>query len=405
MRNKKTITIIGAGPAGLSAAITAKREAILNNIDIDIIILEQNDRIGRKLAATGNGRCNLSNINMSSNFYNKEVKLLNNNFFNKQAVNNIIKFFNSLGLLTKTDDEGRIYPYTLQALSVIECLKLELDKLNITVTTNFKTSTITKTNHEYIITSDTDEKVRTDKIIFATGGLAHPNLGSNKSGYDLLKSLGHDITRLEPSLSSLKIKDYSPSLKGIRWRCDVKLTENKKIICENSGEVQFTEYGLSGIVIMQLSRYVSDLKNQSVILDLMPEYSPNDILSIITYAYDNSTDPENLLLGLININLGKYLIKQSDFNVKNKKEILKKVASLIKNLKFDILNKMSYENAQITKGGINLYNINPDTFESSLKKDIYIIGEVLNVDGDCGGYNLHFAFNSGITAGKSILKN
>ena len=400
MQKRKTLVVIGAGASGLAAAVTAKKESINKNIPLDVIIIEQNDRIGKKLSATGNGRCNLSNKNMSEKHYNNSAKQLDNTFFNKDSIIRLKSFFENIGIVLKSDNEGRLYPYTFNTLSVVKCFEYAINNLGIEVIYNFKVSSILKYKNGFLIEDLNGKKKFADKIIVATGGAAAPHLGSNDSGYKLLEDVGHSIIPISSALVPVKIKNYQSNLKGVRWNCYVKLLENDKIIYENSGEVQFTEYGLSGIVIMQLSRYINESKNYTVLLDLMPEYSIAKINDILSKNITLLGFSSQILTGLINLKLGDFIFSKINLC---EKLYVNKLSEIIKNLEFIVLKKMSFDKAQITKGGIKLNEFNPKTLESLIQKSIFAAGEVLNIDGDCGGYNLHFAFLSGITAGENIF--
>ena len=400
------ITIIGGGASGIACALELKRL----NKNLNVTILERLDKLGKKILATGNGRCNISNEIIDIEHY----KSNDNNFLksiNYIESKQIIKeFFNNLGLLLK-EDNNRIYPYSNMSSSVLELLIEQLKKEKINIIYNFECTSVTREKDYYKILSK-DKIITTKKVVFASGGKSSSTLGSNGTSYSILTNLGHTIIPLSPGLTAIKVKEtFTKEIKGQKTKGTVKLIKDNNKIIETKGEVLFTDYGLSGICIMDLSNYI-DGDNYTISIDLMPEFTINTIKKLIKTRITNNQFLEinSLLLGIINNKIGSTLIKSLKIDITKlissltEKEI-DLIITTIKNWTFNIKEKLSYDNSQVTCGGINTKEINYKTFESLKKPNIYIIGELLDIVGLCGGYNLHFAWYSGITAARSIVED
>lgn len=399
MSNK--IAIIGGGASGLVAAIFASQ-----NTENSVTVYESGERIGRKILATGNGRCNMTNVNADiNNYYGKNPKFVLG-AKNKFWVDETLEFFESLGIVSKTEDEGKVYPYSDQASAVLDVLRFKLDELGVEVVTSFEVETIKKNKDGFNIKTYDGRSATADKVIIATGGKAAPNLGSKGIGYEILHSLGHSVTELKPSLVQIKTDtEVVRKLKGIKVNADVYLGDNKEY-----GEVLFTEYGLSGPAVFSLS---SKLQNQKILsIDIMPEYSKEKIFDMLTIRmYQNpKITLENFFVGMFNKRVGQALLKfagiepLSRYAVTLGEKELVRICDTIKKWDFNIKGTMSWNNAQVTKGGISTDEFNPNTMESKLVKCLYAIGEVLDIDGDCGGYNLQWAWSSGYLAGAAVAE-
>lgn len=380
------VAVLGGGASGVMAAVTAAR------CGSDVVLIEKNQRIGKKLLMTGNGRCNLTNMNLKADNYNSAFVRDALNGFSPE---NTVAFFKELGLLTFIEDEGRVYPLSNQASAVLEVLLLEIGRRNITVICGFDVAKIEKKGEKFEISDRTGKKVSADKIIVAFGGKAAPKTGSDGSGYYLLKELGHSVKAPEKALVQLKT---DKSIKGIR--AYAKVTLNGKT---QTGEVQFTEYGISGIPVLNLSRYAKN--GDTVKMDFLPEYSENELFRYLKMRpYQNL---ETYLVGIISKQLGQMLLKECDVGKLSRKSgtledfEIEKIAHKLKNWKLTITGKTDWDNAQVTKGGIELSELNPKTMESKIVNGLYITGEMLDIDAPCGGFNLQWAWSSGFAAGKS----
>lgn len=392
------VAIIGGGASGLTAAVFAAE----NNVKVTIY--ESSGRVGRKILATGNGRCNLTNLNADiGNYYGENPEFIS---YAKHTfwVNETIEFFASLGILTKSEDNGKVYPYSDQASAVLDVLRFKADELNIKIETSFEVCKVKKNKDKFLITAFDGREAYADKVIVATGGKAAPDLGSKGIGYEILQSFGHKMTKLQPSLVQIKTEpDVVKKLKGIKLNAVVSLKPHKEF-----GEVLFTEYGLSGPAVFSLS---SRLKKQKALsLDIMPEYSKEQIYEMInTRIYNNPKRTlENFFVGVLNKRVGQSLLKfagiepLSRYAVTLSQNEIMRLCDIIKKWDFNMTGTMSWNNAQVTKGGICTNDFNPKTMESKLTKGLYACGEVLDIDGDCGGYNLQWAWSSGFLAGSSV---
>ena len=398
------IAIIGGGASGLFASI------LLASQGIKVSIYEKNNKIGKKLLATGNGRCNITNRNISNiNFHslNKDfVNFVLKNFSFKECKS----FFNDLGLEFTYKEDGKAYPLSLQASSVIEILQYEAIKYGVKIYLDYEVKSIKYSQNRYII----DNKNSHSEIIIATGSKAMKKLGASDSGYLLAKSLKHKITPILPSLVQLKSSNKNLDIiTGVKIEGDIKLN-NKKL---QYGDILFTKYGLSGSAILDISRQISfmlvEKKEISLTIDLLPQIDKNILINILSKELKKNPNKDLILWlnGLINKKLAKYIILNSKIptNIKYIKFLspthIKKVVDMIKNLPFIIIDTQGFESCEVCAGGVDTKDINPKTMESKIQKGLYFIGEVLDVDGDCGGYNLHWAWGSGFLATQSILQS
>lgn len=386
---KIDIAVIGGGASGIMAAVFAARSGK------KVCILEKNPRIGKKILATGNGRCNFTNINAGPEDYNQEFVASGFECFSPEEV---ISFFEEIGLLSREEAEGRVYPLSGQATAVLDVLRLELSRLSVKEIVDFDVQKIEKSGDDFIIFSK-NEKVVAKKVIVATGGMASPKSGSDGKGYELLKTFGHHTTKLIPSLVQLKTEK---SVGGVRAYGKVTTLSGKS----DTGEIQFNNYGISGIPVFGLAKYVK--KGESVFLDLLPDYTEDEVIKILKSRPKQTM--ETYLIGILNKTLAHFLLKEcgitplSKMSDTLKEDEIIKIAGKIKSWRFDVTGTMPWDNAQVTAGGIELSEVNPETMESKLCKNLYITGEVLDIDGPCGGYNLQWAWASGKLAGSEAAR-
>ena len=374
------IIIVGAGASGLSAAISLKRK----HPKFNITLLERKDKIGSKILASGNGKCNIGNSNLDKKYYNNEE------FYNKHLslmYKDYLEFLSYNNIYIKELTENRMYPFSESSKSVYQALKYMLDKLNINVIyntciVNFKQ----KNNKIYVYDSNNNEFI-CDKLILSTGGTTYKELGCDNTILNLLKNKNVNVTKLRPSLTGFILKDKISDLFGLRLKCKASLLDknNNKEIVSEVGEVIFKKDGISGIAIMNLSFYMNklniDVHKIKLALDLF--YDNNDDL---LKMFNNSN---NSLIGIIDEKLIKHY---------NLKKDLKSI-NLLKNLTFEIDDVYGFDYAHVTSGGIDLNEIK-NNFEFKKYPNVYAIGEVLNIDGLCGGYNLYNAICNGIKVGE-----
>lgn len=361
------------------------------------------------MLATGNGRCNLSNENLSLSNFHGDMTIAES-VFSKFGYNEISEFFSSLGLLTKADSMGRVYPYSNRADTVLETLLLACKKYEIEIITDFTILDIKSYKDRLEIISD-KQKISASRVIIACGSRANKGLGSNL-GYELLGKIGVPYSPLFPSLTSVAVSENISTLKGVRVRGNVALLADGKIIHSENGEIQFTDKALSGICIFNISRYSGEFfklgtvngkpcKNIKIDISLMPEYSFSEITAILQNRrkiFPNITCPE-LLSGILDSKLAKYIAEKSDIKLINDSTI-KRLANMLCKISLTPVKSDNNAIAQVTAGGITSKLIDINTLALKTDKRIKFCGEILDVDGDCGGYNLSFAWASGMLCGE-----
>ena len=400
------VFVIGAGASGLVSAIKA-RDAGCN-----VTILERNNKCGKKILLTGNGRCNFYNENQDiKHYHSSNIELFKEILESKK--DEILPFFKDLGIVYKNNN-GYYYPYSNQSTSIVNALFNKVKKLKIEIIKDTLVTKIEKKD-KFIIYSD-NNKFYADKVILACGSSSYPKTGSDGNGYILVRNLGHKINKVLPSLVQLVGEEsFYKEWKGIR--CDAKLTlfENDKKIKEERGELQLTDYGISGICTFNLSALVSrglnKNKKEVIEINFIPWFDKGK-KEFLTWMNDQNNKLSNyklkdILEGFLNYKLVSFLLKLS--NIKEDatwNEVDKeKLIDLIMSFKFKVKETKSFENSQTCIGGVPLEEINTKTMESKIIKGLYLTGELLDVDGDCGGYNLSFAWMSGMLAGESVRKN
>ena len=399
------VGIIGAGASGMAAALAASE-----NPDVQVELFERQSRVGKKLSATGNGRCNLTNRNASAEHYYGQSPRFAEHALSVMNADDTVGWFESMGLFTVTEASGKVYPYSDQANSVVDVLRFALERPNVRLRAGFEVQKIRRNDDGFTVES-AEERVFCDKLIVACGGLAGTKLGGSMSGYKLLGKLGHKSTKLRPALVQIK-SDWSgvAALKGVRANCHVQILHNDAIYAQSTGEIQFTDYGISGPVIFEVSRDVCAAPgNWSAQLDFLPARSVDVIYAELLRRTQTHLPAEELLTGIVHNRLGRVLTKSA--GVKNKQYVselsqqdLESVCRMLKALQITLTEPMGMDHAQVTAGGVITDDFDPKTMESRLVKGLYVCGEVLDIDGDCGGYNLQWAWSSGYLAGISAGK-
>ena len=394
------VGIIGGGASGMAAALAAAEYP-----DVQVVLLERQARVGRKLWATGNGRCNLTNVHALERGYHGADPDFSQPALRAFDPAATLEWFRSLGLFTVAEPSGRVYPYSDQANSVVDVLRLALERPNIQIKTGFEVQKIRREEAGFAL-SDGEETVRCQKLIVACGGLAGTKLGGSMAGYKLLGKLGHKCSRLRPTLVQLKC-DWSgvTALKGVRANCRAQIFHDGKLFAESSGELQFTEYGLSGPVIFEVSRDVCFAPGDwHCRLDFISQWSTEDLKTELQRRKMGSLPVEELLTGILHNRLGRVLTKAA--GVKGKQFVrelddseLDEVCRTVKSFEIPLTEPMGMDHAQVTAGGLLTEQFDPQTMESRLVPGLYACGEVLDIDGDCGGYNLQWAWSFGRCAG------
>ncbi|NLP35656.1 MAG: NAD(P)/FAD-dependent oxidoreductase [Clostridiales bacterium] len=434
------VIIVGAGASGLMAAIAAARKGS------SVLVIEHNNKAGRKILATGNGKCNFTNLVQGPDCYRSDdsdfaMKALE--CFDTQKT---IDFFKELGIYPKKRN-GYLYPNSEQAASIVQVLMMECRRLNIQFRYNEKVIQIKEPDFTIVTESivlpidnksstrkgkkGSREKKKVEnskdckiekrtyhsyKLILATGGCASPKLGSDGSGYQLAKLFGHTIIQPLPALVQLKSSEgFCKAISGVRIVGNVSAYSSDKLLSKETGEMIFTDYGISGIPIMQISRFVAKtlFNRKPVVLkiDFLPDKSLEDVIRLLEsrVKYSDGKTIEEMMIGLFNHKLSYSLIKEANLDPSNSigklnKKGIEALARQIKDFTMNIIDTNSFDNAQVTAGGVSTREINGKTMESMLVKNLYIVGELLDVDGTCGGYNLQWAWSSGYLAGTAASK-
>ena len=372
------VIILGGGASGLMAALSAARDA--RNT---VTILERQSRVGRKLLATGNGRCNLTNLQLSPARYHGQDPAFAQAALTRFGVQDTLEFFRGLGLLTVAEDSGRVYPLSDQANSVLDVLRFAAEQAGVQTVCGFDAQSVRKKARGYQLTAADGAGYFADRLIIACGGCAGKALGGTMAGYDLLGQLGHSRTALHPSLTQIRT-DPAPirGLKGVRADCHIRLRAGGRTVQEDAGEAQFTETGVSGPAAFTLSRQAGQAQAAELLLDLLRAYPEPQVLALLAArkAALPQLPAEDALAGVPD-------------------EALAALAKKIKNFALPVTGVSGFESAQVTAGGVRTAEFRADTLESRLAPGVFACGEVLDIDGDCGGYNLQWAWSSGYVAG------
>lgn len=395
----KKVYVIGGGPSGIISAIYASKKGY------DVTVLERNNSPLKKLLLTGNGKCNYYNDNQDITNYNSSSSTELDKIINSTNIEKMLSFLKNIGIEPRIKN-GYYYPYVNNSLCVKEALLKEAELQGVKIINNYLVNDIKKENDKFIINNE----LVGDIVILSTGSKAYPNTGSDGIGYKLLNKFNLNIVKVLPSLVQLIGNDnFYKDISGIRSEVKVSLYEDNKFIKEETGEIQFTNYGVSGICIFNLSGLVNKgldkNKKQDLCINFLPNY--NDVNKFLEERRKlKNRNIIEMLESIINYKLLRVILKRSKIDCLKYYNELNDVEknNLINNLtkfKINIIDSKGYENSQVCSGGLSMKEININTMESLKIKNLYIIGEILDVDGLCGGYNLTFAFISGIIAGSS----
>ncbi len=398
------VLVIGGGASGMMAALTARQGGHA------VTLLERQARVGRKLLATGNGRCNLTNRALGPANYHGAAPDFAARALALFGVEETLDFFRSLGLLTVTEPGGRVYPLSDQAGSVVDVLRFALDEAGAVTRPGFEVTGIRKTRRGFAVSS-AEETLTAERVILCAGGLAGGKLGGGKSGYQLLESLGHRCTALTPALVQVKTDPtFVRSLKGVRADAAVFLRRGKSLMAESQGEVQFTDFGVSGPAVFEISRAAAAGKgNLTLHLDLLRGLDAADTMALLRRrrAAMPHLTTENLLTGILHNRLGRTLLRYAGYDLTTPlpelgESDLAAIAAAVHDFALPVQGTLGFEGAQVTAGGIRTEDFDPETLQSRLVPGLYAAGEVLDIDGDCGGYNLQWAWSSGRLSGRLL---
>lgn len=396
------VCVIGGGAAGMLAALTAAENGHL------VLLLERQSRVGRKLLATGNGRCNLSNYHVSPAHYHGGAGFCD--FALSQFdVGETLQYFASLGLLTVSEASGRIYPMSNMAGSVLDVLRYALERPEIDLQTGQTVTAVRKMPEGFSVKTETDT-FSARCLILAAGGAAGSKVGGGMDGYRLAKSLGHHRTALYPSLVQLKTDPtYPRALKGVKAQCGISICRGSQVLARNSGEVLFTEYGVSGPAIFDLSRSVSaGGSDLTCLLNFFPDWEEAEVIHWLSQrqAAMAAHEASTLLTGSCHTRLGQMICKSAGFTNQRAagltRDDLRRIARQATHFALPITGTCGFDQAQVTAGGLDTSEFDPRTLQSRLVPGLYACGELLDIDGDCGGYNLQWAWSSGRLAGKLL---
>jgi len=399
-KNSTDICIIGCGAAGMAAAISAAQKSPAK----DIFIIEKKEMPGKKLYATGNGRCNISNRECMDS-------------------DDVMSFFGSVGISIREEEEGRLYPLSGQASDVVLALEKAMEVNNINIIVNSTVTDAKKENDHFTITYKDKETKKesimiSKKLLIACGGKAGPQYGTSGDGYSMAKKMGHTVSATFPILTPLECEGDLTLLAGVRTPAKATLMRNNKEIAQKTGRIQFTDDGLSGICIFDLSRHIriegnapwtKIMAEYSVILDFFPEKREEELIKELLKRKEiKGFKTEDILISYLNRSLAREILKKAGTDMgkpasKLTEKEIKEVAGSMKALCFRIKGKKGWKSAQCTAGGIKIEEIDNNTMGSKIIKGLYFAGEILDHDGPCGGYNLHNAWETGIKAGKAMV--
>ena len=399
------IGIVGGGASGMAAALQAAE-----NENAEIHLFERQSRLGRKLLATGNGRCNLTNLHCTEGGYFGEDRAFAKAALSLHTPEETLSWFAQMGLITVAESTGRVYPYSDQANSVLDVLRFALQKPNIFIHTSWEIESICRKNGRFILESRED-RFACDKLIIACGGLAGSKLGGSMAGYKLLSKFGHKSTKLRPALVQLRAQWRGvAALKGVRANCRAEIYRDGALFAQSRGEIQFTENGLSGPVIFEISRDVCATPGAWLCrLDFLPQMGEAALFDALSLRKNTNLPAEELLTGVLHNRLGRVLTKAAGIGGAERISALtdtqlRAVCREVKSFEISLAEPMGMDSAQVTAGGVYTADFNPETMESRIVPGLYACGEVLDIDGACGGYNLQWAWSSGRLAGASAGK-
>ena len=402
------VGIIGAGASGVFAALILKQNYI------DTTVIERNANALKKIYATGNGRCNFTNRNVSYKNYHGENPKFTISAIKKFDNYDVIEFFNDMGIPEVELENGKIFPKSLQASSIVKQMMCLANHLEVEFIYDSFVDDVRKNGNVFEVKSN-GSLCKFDYLIIACGSKAYKKSGSDGNGYILMEKLGHNIVKTHPGIVQLRLNgDSFKKMSGTKFKANAKLVVDDKEVFEFYHDVLFTDYGISGPTILQLSGEAIRAKNKGLdvkiridTVDLDENKLYEHLIYIISLNYYKKIN--ELLVGLINDNLIEEVLNQAnincDINVSElSKEEIYKLAHTLKNLEFSVSGYKDEDSGQITCGGVDTDKINPSTMESKKIKNLYIIGEIMDVDGDCGGYNLQWAFSSAYSCAMSIIK-
>lgn len=409
---KKTLSVIGGGASGLASAIEAARQCKKSAVDITVTVYEKLPKAGKKILATGNGRCNIMNTSVAEENYHGDTKFINKVFENYPVESNA-EFFRSIGIYLAEESDGRLYPMSFQASSVLDALRFEAEHLGVNIICDTKIESAEKTADGFLLNGN----IHTDALIVAGGGKSAPVQGSDGSCYDILASLGVKIKTPFPSLTGIMLKKKNKALKGVRSQGEIYVVENGKVIASSEGELQYTDYGISGIPAMEVSRAVSEhfaykkKGKTTVVINSLPSFEPEEIFDYIITRKKHNPDLlcEDMLSGIMPKKLAVAKLSSASISCTARASTLSKndialLTEIISSEIFEVSGVLGFENSQVTAGGADTKQFDSLTMSCKNIPSLFACGEVLDADAICGGYNLAWAWSSGRCAGTNAIK-
>jgi predicted Rossmann fold flavoprotein len=408
MDEVKRVSVIGGGSSGMMAAISAARSGAR------VLLLERRDRVGKKLLVTGNGRCNLTNSDCSPSRFHGGDPGFSAAVLACFSVANAIDFFEELGIACKTEREGRIYPCSGQASAVLDVLRWELERLKVDVRTGHEVKQVTKKENGFALALAAGGELQAERLILAGGGMAGPQFGSDGSALRLAGALGHLLVDPVAALVPLRLRaDFLRKLKGVSFEARGEIRCGEEVLRGEAGEFLFTDSGISGIPVLQLSRAAARAlkakRGPCIVLDLFPALAPAELAAALESRFRRQGHKSlaDGLVGLLNKRLIPVLLSEAGIDdhallgAEFSAPARDRLARMLKNWPLEVSGTMPWPEAQVTAGGIALDEVDAATLQSRLVPGLYFCGEILDVDGDCGGFNLQWAWSSGYVAGTS----
>lgn len=401
---RKSVAVIGAGASGLMASWHAA------NTGARVVLFEKQKMIGRKIRATGNGRCNITNRNIDVSFYHGRNPQFVRNVFGRFGLEETVAFFRDAGIPFVELESGRLYPASLQATSVTRIFEYELERLGVEVRLHRKIERIDPLDGTHRLTTAGQEREDFDAVILAAGGCAYPQLGASRSGYELASMLGHTVHDPFPSILPVTITLKAlHRLEGIKRDCSVSVLRSGRLVDRSTGELLFTKYGISGPAALEVSRSINESLESGevpdIVIDFFPDTGAPEIDSLLSELWSDAERPVSLSLrGVLRDRLCETLIRicgidpavpVKSLSARQKAEI----AGVLKGLRLRPGAPRPFGEAVVAAGGVDVGEVNPVSLESKLVRGLHITGELLDIDGDSGGYNLQFAWSTGALAG------
>jgi predicted Rossmann fold flavoprotein len=400
------VLVVGGGAAGMMAALVAAERGAR------VVLVERMGQLGKKILLTGNGRCNISNARVESAFYHGAPYSFTDRVLRSFPPSSTMEFFKSLGLVCVEEEGGRVYPSCAQASAVLSVLRFEMERRNVQVHCGAEVLRLSSNGKAFLAETRDSRTFSADRVVVAAGGKAYPQLGSDGAGFDLLSGLGHRVIPSFPVLVQLNLQaSFLKEVDGVRFNGGAAIVSQGQVVREECGEIQLTAYGASGIPIMDLSRAAGeclrDKRPALLELRLLPNRTPQDILADVQNRISSRHDEtlERALVGIVHNKIIPVLIQEAGFKNKHvacrqaPAQNVENLARLLSRWSFPITGTQSWDRAHATAGGVDSKEIDPGTMGSKIIPGLFLAGEVIDVDGDCGGFNLQWAWSSGYVAG------